>query len=445
VKAPTRKVRCAVYTRVSTDERLDMEFNSLDAQREAALLYIQSQKHEGWILVGDRYDDGGFSGGTMERPALQRLLHDVESGCIDVIVVYKVDRLSRSLTDFARIVEVFEKNKASFVSITQQFNTTTSMGRLTLNILLSFAQFEREVIGERIRDKFAASRRKGMWMGGVPPLGYDVCDRKLVVNAGEAELVRLIFARFLQLGSATALARELRQAGHTTKSWITQDGNPRSGKPIDKGAIYKILANRVYLGEVVHKGVRHPGEHQAIVEREVWDKVHGILDANARRRGNLSRAQTPALLKGLIFASGGHAMTPSHSRKAGKLYRYYVTTDAIRQGYAECPVRSVPAAEVEEAVVAQVRYLLRTPEIIARTWAVAKTELETSEREVVQTVTDFAPLWDELFPAEQARIVRLLVERVDVAADGIQVRLRTEGLQTLVEQLRTTDARAHAA
>jgi DNA invertase Pin-like site-specific DNA recombinase len=243
LKATARKVRCAVYTRVSTDERLDMAFNSLDAQREAALAYIESQKHEGWLLVPDRYDDGGFSGGSMERPGLQRLLRDVEAGRIDVVVVYKVDRLSRALGDFARIVEIFERHNVSFVSVTQAFNTTSSMGRLTLNILLSFAQFEREVIGERIRDKFAASRRKGMWMGGIPPLGYDVRERRLVVNENEAALVRLIFCRFLQLGSATELARELRRAGHTTKSWINQDGKHRAGKPIDKGAIYKILHN----------------------------------------------------------------------------------------------------------------------------------------------------------------------------------------------------------
>ena len=447
MKAPVRKVRCAVYTRVSTDERLDMAFNSLDAQREAAVSYIESQKHEGWILVGDRYDDGGFSGGSMERPGLQRLLRDVECGRIDVIVVYKVDRLSRSLTDFARIVELFERHTVSFVSVTQAFNTTSSMGRLTLNILLSFAQFEREVIGERIRDKFAASRARGMWMGGIPPLGYDVRDRKLVVNQSEAELVQLIFCRFLQLGSATELARELRRAGHTTKSWTTQDGKPRPGKLIDKGAIYKILANRVYLGEAVHKGVSHPGEHAAIVGRDVWDKVHAVLAENGRRRANVTRARTPALLKGLIFASGGHAMTPTHTRKAGRLYRYYVATDAIRNGHGECPVRSVPAAEIEEAIVAQVRHLLQTPEIVAWTWAAANPEGEASipEREVVACITEFAPLWDELFPAEQARIIRLLVARVDVDADHIGVRLQADGLQTLVEQLRATDAKANAA
>ncbi len=315
------------------------------------------------------------------------------------------------------------------------------MGRLTLNILLSFAQFEREVIGERIRDKFAASRRKGMWMGGTPPLGYDVVDRKLVVNEKEAERVRLIFKRFLRVGSVTKLAQELRRAGHSTKSWTTQDGKHRAGKLIDKGAIYKILGNRVYLGEAVHKGTPHPGEHAAIIDQETWDKVHAILAENTVARANGTRAQTPALLKGLIFAPGGHAMTPSHSRKNGRLYRYYVSTDAIRQGYSECPVRSVPAAEVEEAVVAQVRHLLRTPEIIARTWTAAKTEL-VSEREVVRTVTDFAPLWDELFPAEQARIVRLLVERVDLSLAGIRVRLRAEGLQTLVQELQSREAKA---
>ena len=367
------------------------------------------------------------------------------SGVIDVIVVYKVDRLSRSLTDFARIVEVFDKHKVSFVSITQQFNTTTSMGRLTLNILLSFAQFEREVIGERIRDKFAASRRKGMWMGGIPPLGYDVVDRKLVVNEREAELVRLIFKRFLRVGSATKLAQELRRAGHTTKSWTTQDGKHRPGKPIDKGATLQD-PRQPHLprrgGAQGHAASRRARRRSSIAA--TWDKVHAILAENTVARANGTRAQTPALLRGLIFAPGGRAMTPSHSRKAGKLYRYYVATDAIRQGYAECAVRSVPAAEVEEAVVAQVRHLLRTPEIIARTWAAAKREGDEAipERDVVKTITDFAPLWDELFPAEQARIVRLLVERVDLPPDGMQVRLRAEGLQTLVEELQSREVKA---
>ena len=243
-----KKVRCAVYTRKSSEEGLDMEFNSLDAQRESCEAYIASQKPEGWILVPDRYDDGGFSGGTLERPALKRLLADIESGRVDVVVVYKIDRLSRSLMDFAKLVEVFDRCNVTFVSVTQSFNTTTSMGRLTLNILLSFAQFEREVIGERIRDKFAASRKKGMWMGGCPPLGYDVRERKLVINAAEAATVRMIFERFLAVGSATVLARTLAAEGVTTKR----------GRPIDKGYLYRLLNNQAYIGMAVHKGVAYP-------------------------------------------------------------------------------------------------------------------------------------------------------------------------------------------
>jgi len=283
-----------------------------------------------------------------------------------------------------------------------------------------------------------------MWMGGTPPLGYDVVDRKLILNENEAELVRLIFNRFLRVGSATKLVQELRHAGHTTKSWTTQDGNQVQGKPIDKGAIYKILNNRTYLGEAVHKGKSYPGEHAAIVDQGTWDKVHAILAENTVARANGTRAQMPALLRGLIFAPGGHAMTPSHSRKNGRLYRYYVNTDAIRQGYSECTVRSVPAAEVEEGVVSQVRHLLQTPEIIAGTWAAAKREGDEAipERDVVKTITDLAPLWDELFPAEQARIVRLLVERIDLSPDGMQFRLRAEGLQTLVEELQSREVKA---
>ena len=239
-----RKVRCAVYTRKSSEEGLELAFNSLDAQREACTAYIDSQRHEGWLALDDRYDDGGYSGGTLERPGLQRLIRDIEAGRVDTVVCYKIDRLSRSLTDFAKLVDVFERNSVTFVSVTQSFCTTTSMGRLTLNILLSFAQFERELAGERIRDKFAASRAKGMWMGGSPPLGYDVRDRKLVVNSAEAELIRLIFRRFLDLGSALLLIRELSAQGHRTKSWTTQAGTFREGRPFDKGTLYKILRNR---------------------------------------------------------------------------------------------------------------------------------------------------------------------------------------------------------
>src|SRR5918997_4607135 len=272
--APVRKLRCAVYTRKSSEEGLEQEFNSLDAQRESCEAYVASQRAEGWLLVPDRYDDGGFSGGTLERPALKRLLADIEAGLVEVVVVYKIDRLSRSLMDFARLVDLFEAHQVTFVSVTQSFNTTTSMGRLTLNILLSFAQFEREVIGERIRDKFAASRARGMWMGGWAPLGYDVQNRRLTVNESEAALVRRIFERFVQVGSATKLVAELAREGVRNKR----------GKAVDKGFVYKLLHNRVYRGEAVHKGQSHPGEHEAIVDQDLWNKVHAILGESPRKR-----------------------------------------------------------------------------------------------------------------------------------------------------------------
>jgi DNA invertase Pin-like site-specific DNA recombinase len=424
-KPVVRKLRCAVYTRKSSEEGLEQEFNSLDAQREACEAYVASQKPEGWVLVPDRYDDGGISGATLERPALKRLLANIEAKRIDVVVVYKIDRLSRALMDFAKLVEVFDRNNVTFVSVTQSFNTTTSMGRLTLNILLSFAQFEREVIGERIRDKFAASRKKGMWMGGFVPLGYDVEDRKLVVNKTEAATVRMMFARFVKIGSATALVRALREEGIRGKQ----------GKLVDKGYVYKLLNNRVYVGEAVHKGTSYPGEHQAIIDRTLWDRVHAILRESPRKRAAHTRAQTPALLKGLIFGPTGRAMTPAHTRKGGRLYRYYVSTDVLKRDADSCTVRRIPAAEIESAVVDQLRGLLRSPEIIVRTWRAAKSMGDISEVDVREALERLDPLWDELFPAEQARIVQLLVERVDVSLDGADIRLRTEGLTNLVADL----------
>jgi DNA invertase Pin-like site-specific DNA recombinase len=377
--------------------------------------------------VPDRYDDGGISGATLERPALQRLLADIEARRVDVVVVYKIDRLSRALMDFAKLVEVFDRNSVTFVSVTQSFNTTTSMGRLTLNILLSFAQFEREVIGERIRDKFAASRRKGMWMGGFVPLGYDVKNRKLVVNQAEAATVRIIFERFIKIGSATELVRKLRTDGVCGKQ----------GKLVDKGYIYKLLNARVYIGEAVHKGTAYPGEHQAIIDRTLWDRVHELLRESPRKRAARTRAQTPSLLKGLIFGPTGRAMTPSHTRKGGKLYRYYVSTDVLKRDADACSVRRIPAAEIESAVVDHLRGILRAPEIIVGTWRAARQSIDgLNETDVRAALERLDPLWDELFPAEQARIVQLLVERVDVSPDGADIRLRTEGLTNLIADLR---------
>ena len=438
-KPLVRKVRCAIYTRKSSEEWLDMEFNSLDAQRESCEAYVASQKAEGWLPLDDRYDDGGFSGGSLERPALKRLLADIENDRVDVVVVYKIDRLSRALMDFAKLVEVFDAHKVTFVSVTQSFNTTTSMGRLTLNILLSFAQFEREVIGERIRDKFAASRKRGMWMGGIPPLGYDVIERKLVVNPPEADLVRLIFQRYHDLGSATKLVQELAASGHRAKSWTTQDGKERQGGKIDKGFLYKLLANRTYLGEAVHKGVSYPGEHEALIDAVTWDRVHELLAQNVRRKGSQSRQTTPALLKGILFGPNGVALSPTHTRKKGRLYRYYVSQTAIKNGYQACPIKMLPAGEIETAVVTQIRGLLRTPEIIVRTWKQAADDGERMpESEVTAALQSLDPLWDELFPAEQARILHLLVARATVAIDGVRIDLHADGIATLVADLRPT-------
>lgn len=391
--ASVKKLRCAVYTRKSTDEGLDKDFNSLDAQREACESYIASQRAEGWVLVRDRYDDGGFSGGTLDRPALKRLLADIEQGLIDVVVFYKVDRLSRSLMDFAKLVETFEAHGVTFTSVTQSFSTTTSMGRLTLNILLSFAQYEREIIGERIRDKVAASKARGMWMGGKVPLGYDVADRKLIANQSEAARVRRVFELFVETGSGVETVRRLRAEGLTTKT----------GRLLDKGDVYKFLNLRTYIGEVEHKGKVYPGEHQAIVPRELWDRAHAILQVSPRTRAAQNRQHAPALLKGLIFGVDGRALSPTHCVKNGRLYRYYVAQSVLKGGAAcdDSIVRRVSAAEIEAAVVDQVRALLRQPEIVVGTWLAARRDApDLTEREVRDALHRLDPLWGELFPAE---------------------------------------------
>lgn len=431
-----RKLRCAVYTRTSTEEGLDQDFNSLDAQREACAAYIASQRNEGWISVVVDYDDGGHSGGTLERPALQRLLADIDAGLVDIVVTYKIDRLSRSLMDFTKLIEAFDRNKVTFVSVTQSFNTTTSMGRLTLNILLSFAQFEREVIGERIRDKVAASRKRGIFMGGWVPLGYDVKDRKLIVNEAEAVIVRRIFKRFVQCGSALTIVREL----------ADDDIVNKYGKRLDKGAIYKLLRNRTYVGDAVHKGVAYPGEHDSVVPQKLFNKVQVILDENATIRRGKNRSQTPALLRGLIFGPSGRAMSPHHTRKRGKLYRYYVDQAVFKHGAEASPVGRVPAGQIEAAVIDQLRSLLSSPEIIVATWRAARRTIKgLKEAEVRDALGRLDPLWEELFPAEQARIVHLLVERVDVSADGLDIKLKIDGFTNLAGELATTDAQSPKA
>ena len=435
-KPPTRKLRCAIYTRKSSEEGLEQEFNSLDAQREACAAYVASQRSEGWVLVRDQYDDGGISGGTLDRPALRRLLAAIDEGLIDVVVVYKIDRLSRSLMDFSKLVEVFDRNSVTFVSVTQSFNTTTSMGRLTLNILLSFAQFEREVTAERIRDKVRASRMKGIFMGGTPPYGYKPKDRRLMIDEEEAKNVRWIFARFLETGSTTQLAREVAKRGIRT---------PR-GNPVTKNFLYRMLSNRAYIGEAVHKGQSYPGEHQRLIDQKTWERVRAILRESPRIRANNTRSGTPALLKGLLFGPDGAAFSPTHTRKVGRLYRYYVSQTVLKHGAGACPVARVPAAEIEAAVVERLRGMLRAPEAVIATWRAARPECGgLSEDDVRQALTALDPLWAELFPAEQARIVQLLIERVDIGTQGLTIRFRDAGLTRLAAESRITSRHRETA
>jgi site-specific DNA recombinase len=346
-----RQVRCAIYTRKSTEEGLEQDFNSLDAQREACEAYVASQKSEGWIALREHYDDGGFSGGTLERPALQRVLKEIEAGKVDVVVVYKIDRLSRSLMDFAKLVEVFDRKAVTFVSVTQSFNTTTSMGRLTLNVLLSFAQFEREVTGERIRDKFAASKKKGMWMGGCPPLGYDIDSRKLVVNAVEAKTVNLIFRRYLDLGCVRALRDDLAVNRVVSKAWTSTSGIKHGGTAFDRGALYCLLKNRVYIGETTHKGQSYPGEHEAIVARELFDAIQERLASSRRRRLGKPSVPQDALLAGLIFDDHGAALLPTYSSKSdGRRYCYYASRQV--SGGLSRAISRVPASAIEGLLAA---------------------------------------------------------------------------------------------
>lgn len=387
VPAPRQKVRCAIYTRKSTEEGLEQEFNSLDAQRESAEAYIKSQAHEGWECIDAHYDDGGFTGGNMERPALKRLLAAIEAGKVDCVIVYKVDRLSRSLLDFARMMESFDKHRISFVSVTQQFNTASSMGRLVLNVLLSFAQFEREIISERTRDKIAAARRKGKWAGGHPILGYDIDPRgfKLVVNEAEAERVRAIFDLYLASNGLVEAATELDRRGWRNKRWTTRKGVERGGRAFDKGSLWHLLNNVAYCGKIRYKNEIHPGEHAAIVDPDKWQQVQLKLERNGRAGGVIARNKFGAVLKGLLHCVPcGSAMTPTHSTRKGTIrYRYYVCVAAQKRGWHTCHSKAIPAPEVERYVVDRIANIGRDPKLIADT-------VEQAGSLVTQQLTELA-------------------------------------------------------
>jgi site-specific DNA recombinase len=423
------KLRCAIYTRKSSEEGLEQDFNSLDAQREACEAYIASQKHEGWKALTEIYDDGGFSGGTIDRPALKRLLADVAAGKIDVVVVYKVDRLTRALSDFAKIVEIFDEQKVSFVSVTQAFNTTTSMGRLTLNVLLSFAQFEREVTGERIRDKIAASKKKGMWMGGQPALGYDSRDRKLVVNEAEATTVRHIFERYRELKSVRLLAVELEAEGVLSKLRRTADGSSYGAKPLGRGALYAMLSNRIYRGEIVHKGCSFPGEHAAIIDEALWTDVHETLASNRIDRDTGTGASEPSLLAGLVFDARGERLTPTHAVKKGTRYRYYVSQSLITGTAADRkePGRGqrLPAASLEEIIKERLREFLSDP---AALLGAVQDSLSATEQ---RSVMGGAAAWlsaTGLATNELRAFLLAAVSRIQVHAEAIEIALDSSGL-----------------
>ncbi len=503
VEAPT--IRCAVYTRKSTEEGLEQEFNSLDAQRESGEAFIASQKSEGWVCLPDRYDDGGFTGGNMERPALKRLMADIDAGRVDCVVVYKVDRLSRSLLDFTQIMEALEKRGVSFVSVTQQFNTTSSMGRLTLNILLSFAQFEREIISERTRDKIAAARRKGKWSGGRPVLGYDVAPGggRLIVNEDEAARVRVIYEVYLDRQSLIETIKELDAREWTNKRWITKKGHESGGAPFNKHSLYSLLTNVLYIGRLTYKDEVHDGEHPAIVDEETFRRAGQILKRNGATGGRHVRNRFGAILKGLINCVPCNcAMVPTHATKKNRRYRYYVCANAQKRGWHTCPSKSIPAGEIEKFVVDQVRGIGRDPALLVETLGGARAEAKArikeldSERsglerelkrhnaqmrelagaanssgattdrmadlldrirgaeerltqvrdeltrlergmidedEVARALAAFDPVWETLTLREQARVLGLLIQRVDYDGDKgtVSVTFHPAGIETL--------------
>ena len=430
-KRPGRNgtVRCAIYTRKSSEEGLEQEFNSLQAQREACEAFITSQRHEGWVCLPKGYDDGGFSGATMDRPALQQLLADITAGRVDIVVVYKIDRLTRSLADFAKIVEILDAKGASFVSVTQQFNTTTSMGRLTLNVLLSFAQFEREVIGERIRDKIAASKQKGMWMGGVPPLGYRAQGHKLAIIDSEAEIVRFIFRRYAELGSVRSLKDELAALNIQSKLRTSGSGRISGGKPFARGALYLMLRNRIYRGEIVHNEQSYPGEHEAIIDQPLWDAVQARLAGNPAQR-NGGKTHQPNLLAGMLFDGDGNRMTSSHAVKKGTRYRYYVSASLITKDRSAVSAGlRVPAAEIEQLVSSRVHRWLLDPGSI---YKLRLADLSMQQR-LVARAADLGKRWPELPMARKRVVLTALIERIEVGRDRIDIRLCPSRLHAVLD------------
>ena len=430
------KLRCAIYTRESTEEGLEMEFNTLDAQRESAENYISSQRHEGWSIIPTRYDDGGFSGGNINRPSFKRLMQDIENGLVDMIVVYKIDRLTRSLTDFSKIVEIFDKHNVSFVSVTQQFNTSTSMGRLTLNMLLSFAQFEREVSGERIRDKIAASKKKGMFMGGKPPLGYDIDNRKLVVNKKEAKIVEELFKQFIESQSYKQTARYLNALGYKTKEWTSRSGVHYPSKDFDFQQVRTILKNSIYIGKVSHKEETYEGLQEAIVDIKIWDEVAAILDKPYNQRDIVKFGKEEPLLKGILFCGCCNSqMLTAYTKKKTAIYRYYISYNAKRLGYENCEIGCIPAEKIEGLVIDKIKEVISSPEVISQTYKeVVSLNKKADEELFIRRMKKLESIWEYLYPAEVNQIVKLLIKRVVIYTDKIDIKIDISGLYSKLKE-----------
>ena len=419
-------IRCAIFTRKSSDESLDQSFNSLDAQRESCVAYIDSQKHQGWTVNKQSYDDGGFSGGTMQRPALKQLLDDISSGKVDTVIVYNVDRLTRSLTDFAKIIEVFDSHQVSFVSVTQQFNTTSSMGRLTLNVLLSFAQFERELTGERIRDKLVASKKKGMWMGGVVQLGYDRVNQRLVVNPTDAETVREIFRQYLRLGCVTKLRDHLEKNNVRSKVRESIGGRTSGGSMYSRGALYHLLSNRIYIGEIIHRENSYSGQHEAIVSRILWDRVAARLKTNGQTRKRGASNSTSSLLTGIVFDTNGVRFTPTHAVKNGKRYRYYTSQAVIQQRQKNSLGTRIPAQELDDSVLSQIRGLLRDVKS-----HISSKNLHATRDVILERARTLDNRWDSLELFRRRQFARAVMSRVVIGQDTMWIDIDSKSLHGL--------------
>lgn len=436
-----REIRCALYTRKSVETGLEKEFNSLEAQREICLDYIKLHKHEGWVAIDKYYDDGGYSGANMDRPALDELIRDIKSGLINTVIVYKVDRISRSLLDFAKIMALFDNHNVSFVSVTQNFNTTNSMGKLILNILLSFAQFEREMVSERIRDKFHASAKKGMWMGGTLPLGYKVENRNLLINEEEAAIVRLVFEKFIELGSVTNVISILHDLGIDTKEFTTTAGKTKSRHIANKGYIYRLLGNQIYAGNIKHNEEVFQGRHEAIVSQECFDKVQAIFKGNSTKNEATIRKESPAILKGIISCGGCNSgMTPTYTKKKDKLYRYYIPNNFIKKKCLDCPVGHIAAGDIEQIVFSKLKEIFKSPRMILKTWQNVKQKGGYTEDQVIKALQSVHVIWDELFPKEQSRIVQLLIQKITIRPEGADIIFRSDGINTIVQELQIMEA-----